>query len=325
MNPSHRSLFWASFLLVACGFQSAMSLRDSSEEPTLQPSGSEDADGGLSKVDAAGAKVSEGNPLCRATRVGTGNVCFPDDPQAALCYVPSAPSGDGSIDASPADAAARDGDATDDGDAPLSDAGVSEGGGGLDAGLVDAGDAGLACRVVTAPGAKISQACVPAGEGRQGVVCTRSADCAAGLECVGDGVCRAYCCDEGSCTTLKKETYCGISEVVATKQVVPVCLPVRKCTLLIEGDCGSGETCGVSNLPNTATCMPIGPRDRGESCDDAHCREGLVCLGSVGEKQCYALCHTATGAECRSHERCVAGGKLPTTDPAVGICFGAKR
>lgn len=202
-----------------------------------------------------------------------------------------------------------------------SDCNVGDGG-------AEASDAGattpLACRVgydsaLAAP----APACVRAGYGHDGDACQSGSDCAPGFECVGAGECRHYCCEESTCDSFDKSTFCDVQAMKAPPVAganVPACMPVRSCKLLMPGYCADGETCAVVK-PNdgTTSCVAIGPAKVGDKCDETHCGQGLVCLGTVGSRTCFQLCHTASSSDCPSGQMCKSGAPL-FPDSRVGIC-----
>jgi len=206
-----------------------------------------------------------------------------------------------------------------------------------DGGLVDAGS-GLGCHVQSAASGPHA-ICLPAGSGTSGSPCTAPSDCAPGLECVGTGVCRPYCCaGESHCsandagTTDAGAEFCDIQTAATSPQTkVPVCMPVRMCDLWsqVEGQdaCGHGATCAVVREDGTTSCVAVGTAVAGDACDAEHCGAGLVCLGAAGQRRCYALCATQDAGyapspvpgSCTQGQSCKGG--LPLfPDPNVGIC-----
>jgi hypothetical protein len=162
-------------------------------------------------------------------------------------------------------------------------------------------------------------------------------DCASGLECVGSGTCRPYCCSGlGRCSAGDDAggagEFCDIQQTTGTPTEVPVCMPIRSCSLLdqlthLDGGgsgCGSGETCAVVRGDDGATsCVATGIAMAGDACDSKHCAAGLVCLGT-SQRKCYELCLTqpsamSTAPSCPAGMACKSG--LPLfPNPAVGIC-----
>ncbi len=189
-------------------------------------------------------------------------------------------------------------------------------------------DASLACRVVAdTDGLSAHPVCeTDAGTASAGQPCKGSSDCAPGLDCVAIGntaQCAAYCCMGNS--ACQKTEFCDVAPLAtATATIVPVCVPTVHCELLAplsNGTCPMGETCSVVredvNGVGTTSCVEVGDAKAGESCDSKHCGAGLACMGFPGNRQCYTLCHTATGDHCSATQSCKGG--LPFT-AAFGIC-----
>lgn len=190
-----------------------------------------------------------------------------------------------------------------------------------------AGDASaatpLACRVHwQAAQSQPEAVCDPAGVGHDGDACQKGADCAPGFECVGTtGQCRHYCCMSDACTNGNgRQSFCDIqpmAEVANTK--VPVCMPVRQCKLLVDGFCAPGESCEIVRLDGTTSCVAIGAGKAGDSCDKEHCGAGLTCLGNVGSRFCFQLCHTDSTTECAAGLTCRTS-QPQFLDPTIGSC-----
>jgi hypothetical protein len=224
----------------------------------------------------------DGSPLCNAV---SWSGCYPDDPStsnAQECNL-----------------------------AP--DGGPYDPAGGYD-------KAQLACRVRRAanePG--VTPVCAPAGTLTAGMHCGSSDDCAAGYECVGDGICRSYCCS-GQCSNGNE--FCDIEATTTDPMLrVPVCAPTRACNLL-DGQCGATETCAVVGEDGATSCVAIGSAHAGDGCDTRQCGRGLVCLGQSGSRNCYILCHVASeNTECASTPKQKCKGGLPLfPTPGIGIC-----
>jgi hypothetical protein len=207
--------------------------------------------------------------------------------------------------------------------------------------LGDAGSA-VACHVQSAADGPHA-ICLPAGSGMNGSACIAPTDCAPGLECVGAGVCRPYCCaGESHCSVSDAGApdsqaglggeFCDIQSAMGSPPTkVPVCMPVHTCDLWsqVQGQnaCGHGETCAVVREDGTTSCVGVGAAMMGDACDAEHCGPGLVCLGAAGQRRCYTLCPTQdagypsapmTGS-CTPGQTCKGG--LPLfPDPNVGIC-----
>ena len=239
-----------------------------------------DVDAG--EVDASAAPREQNNKLCMVS-----TTCDPDTAEtAASCHV------------------APDGGAYDPG------AGYA--------------DAGLACRVqpsasIASNGLGMPTTCAVAGPGVAGAKCKLPSDCAAGLDCVGEGVCRHYCCAGNS--QCSSQEFCDVQSLAfATTTKVPVCMPIQPpggCSLWPKGSCTAG-TCAIVHDDGTTGCVETGPKLAGESCDVDHCAFGLVCLGALNARLCYALCDTR-GTSCTAPQTCQGG--LPLfQDPNVGVC-----
>lgn len=193
------------------------------------------------------------------------------------------------------------------------------GDGGQDAGAIEG------CRLVAgSQGGNLTPDCQPATlAGTDGVSCSSGSDCAPGFDCVDekDGpVCRRYCCldkcesgDAGN----DASRFCDIQRLVDPSQKAPVCIPLKPCKLLEPNECPSTETCGIVSESGATGCVMIGTGQPGSSCDDVHCGEGLTCLGQVGSRKCYELCHVGE-TNCGSSQIC----KTSTIflDPTIGVC-----
>ncbi|HEY1693194.1 MAG TPA: hypothetical protein VGG39_13595 [Polyangiaceae bacterium] len=238
------------------------------------------------EVDAGTAPTSLGSPLCYA---GPSSACYPDDPSTAKAC----------------------------GLAP--DGGAYSATAGYD-------NATLACRVTPTTASQnggagvAAPACVPAGTAADGAWCKSSDECQAAFDCVGAGTCQRYCCSGN--VQCAQQDFCDIQPTAQTSTVVvPVCMPIHPangCKLLDQDGCAATETCSVVRENGLTSCVAVGSAKAGQSCDEAHCGAGLVCLGAPGERQCYQLCHTAQ-TECTAPAACKGG--LPLfPDPTVGIC-----
>jgi hypothetical protein len=317
--------------LAACSSISLSTGSDFSGSPATSGGASSDAGGGatVSFADDAGvatpAPTLLGSPLCNL-RVGSDDggaggdrVCDPDDVEdggSLQCSVPDA--GAELLDAAAVLQHNDSGTEADDGGSP-SDAGEVTTP--VDANPPATLTAGLACHVA-APDASAAapQACIAAGAGKDGTECQKSDDCANGFECVGSpGQCRHYCCGGNSvCAVTYAPSFCNPEPVVSTTTfLVPVCIPISGCSLF--GKCPTGQTCGVVKDDGTTSCVPIGPQIAGEECDTADCATGLTCVGSVGSRTCYQLCHVASTSECPTGTACTGSAQL-FQDPQYGIC-----
>lgn len=199
------------------------------------------------------------------------------------------------------------------------DAGAGTDGSGGDAGAPPMPTEG--CRVtIDSTNTKIVS-CKAAGQGRDGAACDKSSDCASGYDCSSEGVCRHYCCD-GRCESVAQngaKTFCDVQQLrEATATKVPLCMPIRDCTLFSPTDCKQGETCSVVNSAGATACIATGSAGVDQSCEDTHCQAGLVCLGVVGQRKCEQLCHL-NSYDCKSpsHPRCEGSTYFPQ---GFGIC-----
>jgi hypothetical protein len=182
-------------------------------------------------------------------------------------------------------------------------------------------DAGVpACRIKSG-----GPACTyGSAAGVDGVACERREDCAAGFDCIrssqGGGVCRHYCCS-GSCAAVSSQnggpTFCDVQEIHKTLGKAPVCMPLKKCRLLTPGDCGAGETCAVVTEKGDTGCVAIGPAIASDSCEEQHCAADLTCLGSPGNRRCYALCRIDRST-CTAGEKCTTGTVF--NEQTYGVC-----
>ncbi len=249
--------------------------------------------------DAAVATLQQNNVLCAVT-----TTCDPDSPEtASSCHV--APDG-GAYDPS-----------------------------------ADYDSQPLACRVqpatsIASEGIGLPTACSVAGAGTAGDTCTAATDCAAGYDCTGSGTCRHYCCaGNAQCAGHDAgvpEEFCDIQALAtATTTKVPVCMPIDNpgCSLRSALSnaptgapppyCEKGQTCAIVREDGTTGCVEAGPQTAGEACNTDHCADGLVCLGALNARKCYALCLTSGSGACPSPMTCQGG--LPLfQDPTVGVC-----
>ncbi len=239
--------------------------------------------GAFSRGDASTEKsdVYRGNPLCGVPPMGK---CMPDEVYSSYCG--SAPAPDG-------------------GDASLEAPKV-------------------ACRVTKSDASAPIPACEPvAGTGANGASCTTGADCAAGFDCVGGDTgsfCRQYCC-LGTCgdpAASSSATFCDVQLLVDPNLVAPVCMPLKPCKLLTDGDCGRSETCAVVNENGDTGCVPVGTAQVGEACDIVHCERDLTCLGQPGNRKCQRLCKIGGDAVCTAPQTCTPTSAFK--DSSYGIC-----
>jgi hypothetical protein len=301
----------------ACSSISLSSSAGASAGGTESPASQEDAgsSGGVNSFGLEdGATVASpapplvGNPLCSLRTAGGdagSTVCDPDnvlDGGTLQCSVPDA-----------GDTRLPDGGVGDD------DAGEwSDGSSGGSGNIAPAETTGPACHVA-APDAGELQTCTAAGAGTDGTECRASTDCANGYECVGSpGQCRHYCCAGNAvCDVTYLPSFCNPEPVVSGGFSVPVCIPISGCSLF--GQCPAGQTCAVVTDDGTTSCVPIGPQGVGQECDTADCAAGLTCIGTVGSRVCYELCHVASTSECPAGTTCTGSAQL-FQDPQFGIC-----
>lgn len=230
------------------------------------------------------------NPLCGELR------CIPDDPSACTDSGAIADSGSGSAPSDDASAAPE-----------------------------AAAPTGFGCGVMRGAQGAPETDCVPSGVGSVGAPCVSSADCAAGLACVGDGntaQCRPYCCgDPASCAG---KTYCAERPLKTelageTPLGVPVCVPADECSLNEPYPCPAGKQCtckeGTACMvvkDGITSCVPPGPGRAGDACP---CAAGYVCSKSA--ETCLKLCSTgASTAECGTG-KCQSVAYLPS---GFGVC-----
>jgi len=227
-----------------------------------------------------------GSPLCRVTP----DTCMPDDDGSSAVY--GAPCVE-----------------------PLPEAGALP---------ADASTEAKACRL-SKPDEGQGPSCFPADRrGVDGTPCETGADCAPGFDCIeGEkgNVCRRYCCS-GSCAGVVSQsggpTFCDVQKLVDTKdQKAPVCMPLKKCKLLVEGECGAKETCAIVNERGDTGCVTIGEAKAGTSCEREHCERGATCLGSPDDRRCYKLCRVG-GADCETGQKCTTGAVFQ--DATFGVC-----
>jgi hypothetical protein len=292
-----RSFFIAAALtglsLIAFGCSSASSPPEDGgpELPPLSADADLDDGGTMPDVQARVTKPAQGSPLCNASHwMG----CYPDDSKSAN---------------------AQDCNLAPDGGRYNPMAGYD--------------NAQLGCHVARAPGdVGVAPICTPAGAGTDGMPCSDGTDCAPTFECVADGTCRRYCCG-GQCPSptgsqsANSGSFCDIQTTADSALKVPVCIPLRHCNLLDttgSGTCPTGTTCAVVRDNGATSCVATGPRQAGDGCDTDHCARGLTCLGNLGDRMCFALCHTASrNSECPPGQSCTGG--LPLFPiPDVGIC-----
>jgi len=171
--------------------------------------------------------------------------------------------------------------------------------------------------------------CVKAGDAPLAGSCFAHNDCALGLMCL-NGMCRSYCnsaddCDgdvvaclqgtDGNGDEIVGQQYCTTPcnpadpENEAGANGLVACPPDRGCFMA-----GAGTPSGTTN------CIPAGPRDVGQSCND-DCKPGLVCLNYGDHEACASVCLMGEAAcNCQSFTEpgyASIGGKLVE----VGYCI----
>lgn len=190
----------------------------------------------------------------------------------------------------------------------------------------DASSITTACRTVVTNDS-YSPGCFEADRrGIDGVACTSGSDCAPGFDCVagekGD-VCRRYCClGSGSCATHTSQnggpTFCDIQNVVGDPpHKAPVCMPLKKCKLLVDGECSEKETCAVVTEKGDSGCVQTGSAKAGDPCDKERCGVNLTCIGNPGDRHCYKLCRVS-GTDCGPTQSCMTGTVFQNT--MYGVC-----
>ena len=182
------------------------------------------------------------------------------------------------------------------------------------------------CRIGKTNGSFVPKCDKADPRGVDGVSCSSGSDCAPGFDCVeGEkgAVCRRYCCS-GSCASQSSQnggpTFCDIRKLVdpaLDQHPAPVCMPIKTCKLLRDGDCGDRETCAIVTDTGDTGCVPKGNAKVGQLCDQEHCDSGLTCLGSPGDRRCYKLCRVE-GADCAPMQTCTTGAIFQ--DTTFGVC-----
>ncbi len=188
------------------------------------------------------------------------------------------------------------------------------------------GPSGYGCHLGLRDG-EVTRSCQPSGQGELDAPCLSSADCAAGLACVGEGssgLCRPYCC-RGVETSCEAGFYCAPRRVVgaASGLEAPVCVRADQCSLTEEHPCPEGvacqctgdSACVIVRADGTTSCVTPGQGKAGEKCEDAFsCEWGHVCSHTKG---CLQLCSTVSSKqECGDSGYCLA--RFPGD---VGVCI----
>jgi len=308
------------------------------DQQTVRPDGSSDA--GDSSLDRS--------PLC-----GKPPQCLPDLVSQCAGYVPPAMEPDASVDGAPETAgeAGEGGASSGAAGAPSAEggaggmsggagesAGGAAGGGGMSGATGTGGTSPLpskyGCQVQRSASAPtvVAASCAPAGSGERGAPCLSSADCSAGLGCVGDknsGLCEPFCCKGGDACAAG--SYCAErplrdaltnSDDKAPTVNIPVCVPAQNCDLGApypcpagtDCTCAAGTACLVVRADGTTTCATPGTGKVGEACP---CAWGEVC--SAATNQCLKLCYTRGSENC-DDGACQASAELPD---GWGVCVGS--
>lgn len=302
----------ASACITACGSAETSSLGNDGGDGNVRPTPSADdgnakdsGNAGFSTDDAGTAPADA--PRYGLCNVGEGSACDPDDDGL---HAPRR-SGVGRCDTSWADAGSGAG------------AGADNNGEAQDAGPAQK-KAITGCRLTADEGETAPQ-CLPSNPGgTDGSSCESGEDCAPGFDCVEGAkgpVCRRYCCSgscEGSLSQTGGPTFCDVKRLVEVDRLAPVCMPLKRCTLLDEKSCAGNETCAITET-GTAGCVPIGKVKEGASCEAEHCATGLTCLGAPGSRKCYQLCRVGENT-CSESQVCKTSALFK--DPQFGVCGG---
>ena len=275
------ALVGATAATAACSMSASTTAASGESAPLPDDRGEAGATTNIAE-DAATSKgdTYRGNPLCHVTPMW----CMPDD--AVACADPAA-------DGGTADAATA---------------------------VPDQG-----CRLALGAGTTVPtpscRSATPAGV--DGASCSSGADCAPRFDCVeGDkgSVCRRYCCLD-TCGEQTSQnggaTFCDVQKLVDTNQKAPVCMPLKRCKLLTQGECAANETCAVVDETGDTGCVGVGPAQVGQSCDETHCASGLTCLGQAGNRKCYQLCRV-NGTACGPSQVCKTSTVFK--DMTIGVC-----
>lgn len=182
-----------------------------------------------------------------------------------------------------------------------------------------------ACRVVKESNVATT-ACAPAGILGIDGLCSRDADCAPGLACIGTipARCLPYCCgatpELDPCHATGR--YCAALELAERRDKVPVCVQPDDCTLLQDPSekCQKGTTCTVVTKYGDTSCVPVASDGSGldlACCDDTHpCAASYACLGPSGARACRKLCHEGRDDECTPG----ACQKVSSIPAGFGVC-----
>ncbi len=201
------------------------------------------------------------------------------------------------------------------------------------AGYGGMGGAGpTACRLdVTCVGVACQgqRTCGTVGVGERGAPCFDSADCSAGLGCVGDtdtGSCQPICCS-GTVATCGSDEFCGARPLVGVQgALVPVCVPTENCPLSDPFPCPEGRSCActgdracvVVRADGQTACAVPGKGTTGAPCngnEPGECAHGYVCSSAAG---CIQLCSPlASDNGCQDGQTCQTPADFPVD---LGVC-----
>ena len=263
--------------------------------PTVE--GLPDIDGGDAAaavgVDAAAegptAEATQGSPLCNAAATGG---CYPDDATTTKA-----------CDLAP-------------------DGGVYNS-------ASDYGDTALACRVVATDNGSaldVAPACTPAGAGGDGARSRRRAT--ACRRTTASAVVARPPPAPASATAARATPRASRPSSATSRprrrrrrSSIPVCMPIHPaggCQLLDPTACTSqDEQCAVVRENGATSCVAIGTAKAHDGCDTAHCAAGLVCLGAVGQRECYQLSTPRTPTSAPRQRRVRAGCRSSRTPPSA--------
>lgn len=206
----------------------------------------------------------------------------------------------------------------------------------------DLGPQGASCQVVVGSECPngvcpVQRVCSDVGAGKTGEPCFGSADCRAGLACVGEGSagsCQPYCC-RGTLDSCASDEFCdarpvaGSAQAAGGVQMVPVCVPLEGCALTDPFPCPEGRNCTCSGdracvvvRPDGKTaCAVPGKGREGDSCsgnEPAECAHGYVCSPAAG---CLKLCSTvASDSGCAAQDTCQTPSDFPLD---LGVCISS--
>ena len=186
--------------------------------------------------------------------------------------------------------------------------------------------AGMACLLTreseTAP---VTTICLPATTATEGAACDSAAttvQCAEGLACGDEDVCRRYCCSNADCNTpTPTGQICNIfGEAGPAGQEVGLCLLPEGCTLVPpQTGCDAGESCNLIATTGDTVCDGAGTLTEGMECMFRnHCVAGFACIGAAGEPgRCRQYCDMSATTPCATGFTC---GGLTGAPANVGVC-----